>query len=149
VLDKYSYDPITGYVYNKNRRIGSYTRKYGRFLIKGKHVTISRFAVFYMTGKWPDEEVDHINGDTHDDRWINLRECSRLENAKNKSVCKNNKLGMRGVYTSKYKDSVYYYASIQTNGIREYLGTFVSPEEAEKAYKIRAKEQHKEFTRIV
>jgi hypothetical protein len=146
-LKDYVYDPSTGFIFRNGKKVGSYTRKYGRFLVDKKQITISRFAVYYMTGKWPENEVDHINGDTHDDRWCNLRECTRLENAKNKSAHKTNKLGMRGVYTSSHKGVIYYHASIQTNGKREFLGSFKSAEEAHEAYKIKAKEQHKEFTR--
>lgn len=37
-----------------------------------------------MTGKWPKEQVDHINRIRDDDRWENLREASCSENNFNK-----------------------------------------------------------------
>jgi HNH endonuclease len=43
----------------------------------------SRLACLYMTGKWPDEEMDHINRDPTDDRWDNLREATSSLNKYN------------------------------------------------------------------
>jgi hypothetical protein len=34
----------------------------------------SHLACLWMLGKWPDEEMDHIDRDPSNDRWENLRE---------------------------------------------------------------------------
>ena len=143
---EYSYLPETGEFFNRRgKKVGSYTKKYGRLVVDGKTVYLARFAVYLMTGEWPDGEVDHINGDTHDNRWQNLRVCSRRENAKNRRKYKTNKSGFKGVYSSRYKDSTYWHAKIQVDGEPVFLGSFPSPEEAHSAYCKAAVEHHKEF----
>ena len=57
-----------------------------------------RLAFLWMTGKWPPNEVDHINGERSDNRWCNLRLATRRQNCCNKAVRKNNKAGITGVW---------------------------------------------------
>lgn len=42
-----------------------------------------RLAVFYMTGQWPEKDVDHKNRVPTDDRWDNLRTATRSQNIAN------------------------------------------------------------------
>nr|WP_289306396.1 HNH endonuclease signature motif containing protein [Pseudomonas asiatica] len=53
-------------------------------------------AFFWMTGRFPMEDIDHINGNRDDNRWENLREASRSENLENINP-KPNQSGMLGV----------------------------------------------------
>jgi len=39
-----------------------------------------RLAFLYMTGCWPQQDVDHRNRKRHDNRWSNLRDVSRSVN---------------------------------------------------------------------
>lgn len=143
---QYHYLPETGEFFNaKGRLVGSYTRKYGRIFTKKGTLSLSRLAVYLMTGEWPKGEVDHINGDTHDNRWINLRVCNRGQNAKNRRKYVTNRSGYKGVYTSQHKDTVYYHAKIQADGKAIFLGSFPSAEEAHAAYCKAAIHHHKEF----
>lgn len=64
--------------------------------IRTRRYPASRLAWLYMTGRWPSNEMDHINGDRSDDRFSNLREATRFENVANR-VFKPNTLGIRGV----------------------------------------------------
>lgn len=57
------------------------------------------WAVHY--GKWPDGEIDHINGVRTDNRISNLREVSHQENMKNATMKKNNTSGVTGVFWHK------------------------------------------------
>lgn len=65
--------------------------------IKGKKYAAHRLAWFYFHGRWPKEDIDHINGNPSDNRILNLREATRKQNAHNRRLGKNNTSGMRCV----------------------------------------------------
>lgn len=131
------YDPDTGFFHsigNRNRlRDG---QKAGSIIPKGYvHIGIHnkiykghRLAWFYMTGAWPTEQVDHINGNRADNRWANLRECSNSQNALNRRKYRNNSTSVTGVYW--YKRQQRWAVSIDVNRKRINLGYFDSVDEA-------------------
>lgn len=87
-----------------------------------------RLAWFYIYNKWPEYEIDHINGDKSDNRIANLRDVPHSTNLQNRnSPNSNNVLGVLGVracgnaYEARIKDRV--------------IGYFNSPEEAAREYK--------------
>lgn len=45
----------------------------------------SRLAWFYVTGEWPNDQIDHINRIKDDDRWENLREATQSQNSFNRA----------------------------------------------------------------
>src|SRR6188768_2615460 len=49
-----------------------------------------RLAWLYVHGEFPLKEIDHINGNGKDNRLINLREVTHLENKKNSKKYNNN-----------------------------------------------------------
>lgn len=70
----------------------------------GKGHQAHRLAIFYMTGHWPPESVDHIDGDGTNNRMNNLRKVSDQENKKNRSIQINNSSGFNGVnWSERYK----------------------------------------------
>lgn len=93
-----------------------------------------RLAFLYMTGEFPPNCVDHINGNRADNRWKNLRLADRFENAQNKSINKNNTTGWAGVYY--HADSKKYYSHIRHNGKQVRLGIHLTAEEAGLTYLI-------------
>lgn len=70
--------------------------------------------------------VDHENTDTSDNRRTNLRIATRGENAKNRSLNKNNKSGYKGVF--KYRDGRWA-ASIRCDTVQYHIGYFATPQE--------------------
>lgn len=86
--------------------------------------------------------VDHRNGDSLDNRRVNLRECSASENSANSSKAWGN-VAVRGVH--KYGQR--YVARISKNGKRLSLGVHDTPEAARDAYLKAARALHGEFAR--
>jgi hypothetical protein len=87
--------------------------------------------------------VDHINGNTLDNRRENLRVCTNAENTRNQSDRHRNKTGYKGVVKVKNK----YKAKIMFEGRGIHLGYFNTPEEASLIYEKKAKELFGEFYR--
>lgn len=90
------------------------------------------FALHF--GHWPNEFVDHISGDRLENRPLNLRDVSHLENHRNKSISCVNTSGVIGVYWSKQHDK--WRASIKVDGKKHHLGLFQSIADAADARKI-------------
>jgi hypothetical protein len=88
-----------------------------------------RLAWLYVTGKFPAEQVDHINGNREDNRFANLREATNAENAQNRRR-KDNKSG----YTGVRKENQKWLAEIKINYKPMRIGLFATPEEARAAY---------------
>jgi len=98
---------------------------------KGANYLCHRAAFAYMTGRWPEGQVDHLNGDREDNRWVNLREVTSLQNSMNTTKVKS-PVGFKGVcrppHTRKFR------ATIRLSGKNKYLGYFDTPEQAAAAY---------------
>jgi len=89
------------------------------------------WALFY--NNWPDDHIDHINGNPEDNRIANLRCVSQSVNVKNARKYKNNSSGAVGVYARK---DGRFNAYVRVNGKASHLGCFGDFEEA------KAKSEH-------
>lgn len=90
-----------------------------------------QFAWLYMTGIWPNREIDHRNRVKDDNRWGNLRLSNRLLNLQNQGRAhSNNLLGFLGVS----KNHKGFKATINASKKKHYLGTYKTPELAHEAY---------------
>jgi hypothetical protein len=118
---------------------------YIRIYVDGVKYPAHRLIVLWMTGEFPPQEVDHINGDRADNRWSNLRLATRSENMRNKGTYKTNTSGLRGV--SFYKRTGKWKAQIQHEGKKIGLGYFASPDLAHTAYLTAEVALRKEFAR--
>jgi len=76
------------------------------------------------------KQTDHINGNTFDNRKINLRACTNKENCRNKGIGIMNKSGYKGVRWHKNN----WYAQIKVNQKCIHLGVFSSLNEAILSY---------------
>ena len=81
-----------------------------------------RLAWLYMTGKWPEFQIDHINHIFDDNRWLNFREVTQQENSRNQPLSLRNKSGVPGV--GWHKCTGKWYANITVDRIHKYLGVF-------------------------
>jgi hypothetical protein len=151
------YNSFTGTFVSKVRRgkilagtVLGYAQINGRssrlkFAINGTTYMAHRLAWFYVYGKWPVEEIDHINGDSSDNRICNLREADHQQNMSNISKPKTNKSGRIGV--SWHAGGRKWQAHIKVNGVNKYLGLFDAVEEAHAAYLGQAQLLRGEFAR--
>lgn len=82
-------------------------------------------------GNWPEENIDHINGDRADNRIDNLRLASFKENARNTKLRRTNKSGCVGVLPLRRRWRAYIYAENE----QRHIGVFDTYEEAVAARK--------------
>lgn len=143
LLDKYHYDPLTGeFIYLKSyhkRYIGSVAGTIGSDGYKlisfiNKQYRRGRLAFFYMTGKWPYPEIDHIDNNITNDRWNNLREATSSQQKTNRGVRSDNSTGVTGVSFDKKRNK--YEAYVFENKKKINLGIFDTLEEATLTRKI-------------
>lgn len=97
----------------------------------------------FIMGKSPNLIVDHINGNSLDNRRANLRFVTHQQNQMNRIVQSNNLLGVKGVSLSGKK----YRARIRVNGKTIELGNYESFDQAKNAYEKASAEHFREFRR--
>lgn len=97
-------------------------------MVNGKSYPAHKLAVLYVEGYLPDRSVrvDHINGDTTDNRWCNLRVVAPGENVRNQKALKQTESGHTGVFKRNEK----FVAHIRIDKKLKHLGTFTTLEEA-------------------
>lgn len=101
---------------------------YIQITISGRVYVAHRLAWLYVYGEWPDDELDHVNGNRSDNRIVNLRPATRKQNMENKRLYKNSSSGSRGVsWDSK---AGMWRASVTSLGKAHHLGFFHDKEEA-------------------
>ena len=101
--------------------------------------------MLWITGAWPEHDVDHINGVRNDNRWSNLREVTRTVNIQNQRIAQTrNVAGLLGVSFEKARNK--YKAGIVAGGKYHNLGRFNTAEEAHAAYLKAKRELHEGCT---
>jgi len=132
------YNPDTGIftylIANSNRvKVGDiagclHPNGYIYIQINYKPYRAHRLAWLYMYGKFPDNQVDHINGIRSDNRIVNLRDVTNQENGRNRRITKRNTSGFTGVCW--YKQCSKCQAQIRVNSKQIHLGLFDNKEDA-------------------
>lgn len=113
---------------------------YLRTRIDGGFHRLHRLAWLYVTGEWPANDVDHIDGDPTNNAFSNLRDVTRSVNLQNRRAAMgHSKAGVLGVSENK-KGGLPWRARIKFDGRHEttYHATI---EEARAAY-LAAKRAH-------
>lgn len=80
----------------KEALTGNHGNGYKSGGLNGRTIYAHRAIWALIHGEWPGE-IDHINGDRSDNRLINLRIVTRLENTRNARMARNNSSGVTGV----------------------------------------------------
>ena len=146
------YDPETGYLFWRDRPAVNKINKqfntayagkramtadnghgYMRGAISGRKVLAHRVAWAITYGDWPEQHIDHINGDRSDNRIVNLRLADIQANARNMKLFSTNTSGVAGV--SRIKRENKWRASIWNSRRMIDLGSFHSFDEAVSARK--------------
>ena len=147
----YRYIPETGQFVRKNPRSKKLKRDasvgkgdgYSRVRIAGRMISAHRIAWLVSYGRWPKNEIDHINGNPADNRLSNLREANRSQNMQNRKAQR--KDAPVGVYKRK---SGNYAVTIKIDGMQCHVGTYQTLQEALAARK-EAKEHLHGFCPVV
>ena len=99
--------------------------------------------IFLMHHGYMPELIDHIDGNTLNNRIENLRPATKSTNGMNRGKQKNNTSGYKGVYFSNERKK--WIAQIKINQKMKSLGGFDNIEDAHQCYVEAAKNIHKEF----
>ena len=85
------YDPETGIFRWRNWRTGPAketagrpSQRYLQIQVDGRRYQAHRLAILYVTGVWPPDVVDHIDGDGFNNRIANLRSATKSQNLHNR-----------------------------------------------------------------
>lgn len=85
--------------------------------------------------------IDHISRDKLDNRKSNLRLVTTSQNGMNRGVNYNSETGFKGSTIERGR----YVSKITNEGAIEYIGTFLTAEDAAKAYNVKAEEYFGEY----
>ena len=101
---------------------------YGQIRINRCIYKEHRLVWLYLTGKFPDDQIDHKNHLRRDNRFENLRSVNDIENNKNRSMQKNNTSGFVGVSFNKLTKKWESYITVGKK--RKQIGYFSKLEDA-------------------
>lgn len=145
--EAFDYEPETGVLRWRatGKLCGQSVNTSGYMAVMFRNTTLlqHRVAWVLVTGYWPNDEIDRINGIRTDNRLVNLREATRTQNQHNRIVRYDSSTGYKGV--NRHKDC--WRATIMIGRRRHHLGLFDTPEQAHAAYGEAAKFFHGEFAR--
>lgn len=108
----------------------------------------SRLAHLWMTGAWPEDEVDHHDLDPSNDKWDNLRPATSQQQKANRGKNRNNTSGHKNVmYMPKKYPRRPWVARITVDRRQVYAGSYATRAEAVAAADAAHKLHFGEFSR--
>ena len=137
----FDYDPQTGVFVRKLKQSGVAKGAVSGSLSKEGYLVTSvdnkiykchRLAWLYVTGAWPQNSIDHINGKRNDNRFENLRDIPQTQNTQNQRKPQKHNQSTQVLGT--FKNGSGFAARIGHNNSKIYLGTFKTLAEAQAAY---------------
>lgn len=128
------------------REIGTKNNGYVVIRVNNKRYKAHRLAWLYVHGKWPDNDIDHINGVRDDNRISNLRDVSRSVNSQNERKARPNNKSCGLLGATWHKRTKRWRAQICIQGKKKHLGYYKTPEQAHAAYLEAKRQQHEGCT---
>lgn len=130
-----SYDPVTG-LFTRNKKSGNghpvgskagcvNGLGYVNISLQGKIYQGHQLAWLYMTGNFPDKNLDHKDLDRSNNAWDNLREATISQNGFNRKP--HTKTGVKNVSTT---SSGKFRVEFMVQGVKYHYGVFDTLEEA-------------------
>lgn len=112
--------------------------------VNKKSYLAHRMAYLYMTGAFPANVIDHINGIKHDNRWENIRAVTQQQNSCNQRKMRT---GKTSIYKGVSWDAArgLWYAYIRHNGKMKNLGCYARECNAAQVYNFYAESLFGEF----
>jgi len=110
------------------KEAGSFSSRYVKIDVMGKSILGHRVAWAIYFGSWPNDDIDHKNGDTHDNRISNLRDVTKSINQRNSKMRADNTSGHAGIRMSLRPAK--WRAEIKVSGKTKHLGYFDTLDEA-------------------
>ena len=105
------YDPMTGVFTRKVTLSDGYPKGtetgcvigtgYLSIMIHKKSYLAHRLAYLYMTGAFPEHQIDHHDHDRTNNKWGNITAATNQENQRNAGLRSDNKSGVPGVWWNK------------------------------------------------
>lgn len=149
----FRYEPATGHLINLVAR--SSRSPVGRICgtptpdgyivvgIDGKRYYVHVVIWAFVTGAWPEHQIDHENLDKSENWWKNLRPATPQQNRANSNMSRNNKSGLKGAlfYQGKWR------GQITVNRVTKLLYRGDCPAAAHLAYVVEANRQFGSFSR--
>lgn len=145
-----SYSPDTGeFTWVNPLRSFEKGKVAGTVALKGRYIMIKVSSIgflghilawLYMTGEFPDGELDHEDGNGLNNKWLNIRPATRAKNCQNR-LSKTNRHGFQGVLSRKDR----YFGRVRMNKKNHFTGCYDSPEQAAEAVSELRKKLHAEF----
>lgn len=152
VRELFDYDKSTGHLTRRVRagrcrageRAGNVSKALGYRMVyvDGVNCYEHRVIWLWVTGEWPDDEIDHRDTDRANNCWLNLRDVPHAINQQNlRRALSNSTTGLLGVSRNgkRWKAEI--------GGVANtYIGTYDTPEEAHTAYVAAKRELHEGCT---
>lgn len=142
------YDPETGHLYSTHGNRVGYKCKDGYMQVTlpdGSQRKSHRIAWMLMTGSYPNQLIDHIDGDKTNNKWNNLRSVTYSQNGMNSKHRSSNTSGSKGVSFCKQYGK--WEAYIWRDNKKHNLGYYDDKSSAAAAYAEASKEMHGEYAR--
>lgn len=137
----FTWKKTTGRRAKSGKRAGCRTTGYEFIGINKKLYLAHRLAWLLTYGNWPKDFIDHINGNSLDNRISNLRDVPCSLNLQNqRHAQRRSKSGLLGV--SFHKARQLWRAQIAVNFKTIHIGYFNTPEAAHEAYMAKKREVH-------